>query len=423
LRNTLFADKLRQLKETSMALNYPHEWRFEDEDFSAPAELVDELCEIVKKIAAGTGHPQDVVEGFKLAFGAEHRSTNLRFAYADLVNIMYDSAKNGAVFAEIFWTEVESLGERGIPVPTFSQINRLFDNRQFCYRLDPPKLVRYLADADILETNTRASSPTPSKMAYRILRRVGSGGFGTVFVARRSTNVADFDFALKVLDPSPFVNDFSRAQERFRREIKAVQRLSHRGIVQLVDAGFDTNQKSYLVMQLIEGTDIRIAASQQCSMPKRVWLMVDVLDAIAHAHSQNVLHRDLKPSNILVRSTDNQPIIVDFGLSYIIDELDHKTLTTSAAGTVGYIPIEVLTNPKHRSPQQDIYACGILTYEIIASRLPNPDTYESLTQVDPSLKELDAILQRAIGPATARYTEAGCFRDELRAALLRIENQ
>ena len=142
-------------------------------------------------------------------------------------------------------------------------------------------------------------------------------------------------------------------------QVEAIQRLQHRGIVYYVDAGLDSKDRPFLVMPLINGDDIRTASSG-LEYSERIELMAEVLLAVDHAHSTNVLHRDLKPSNILVRRSDLQPVIVDYGQAYLLDDLDSKTLTTKAIGSIGYIPQEVISNPKLRSPQHDIYCPGPL---------------------------------------------------------------
>jgi serine/threonine protein kinase len=219
---------------------------------------------------------------------------------------------------------------------------------------------------------------------------------------------------LKVLDPSPFITDYDKALKRFRREVTALRSLQHRSIVHYYEAGLTIDNKPYLVMPLIRGTDLRSAANA-VSLAGAVSLFVEVLQGLAYAHHNDVIHRDLKPSNILVRSSDRQPLILDFGSAYILEQLDTKTLTTEAVGTIGYIPSEVLADPTLRSPLQDVYACGIMLYEALAGRRPDPANYLPLGTLNPAHAPLDPIVSHAIAGAKARLTSAGEFADQLSA--------
>jgi len=259
-------------------------------------------------------------------------------------------------------------------------------------------------------------------MPYQLADMIGQGGFGVVHRATRQTSVATFEYALKVLDPSPFVAS-DKALPRFKREVRAVQALQHRAIVPYVDAGVDVRGRPYLVMPFINGDDIR-TATEGAEPSTVIALMAEVLHGLDHAHSNNVLHRDLKPSNVLVRSSDVQPIILDFGTAFIIDDLDSKSLTTAAVGSIGYIPSEVLADPKIRSVLQDVFACAVITYELIARRRPDPQQYVPLAMHRPELAPLDELLVRALGAAGGRPATAAQFRSALLATVEpEIENR
>jgi serine/threonine-protein kinase len=128
-----------------------------------------------------------------------------------------------------------------------------------------------------------------------------------------------------------------------------------------------------------------------------------------------VLHRDLKPGNILVRESDRQPIVVDFGHAYLFEEMSTTSLTTSSlVGTLGYIPSEVFANPRERSPLHDIFSCGVITYELVARRLPDPHDYHALANLDVQYASLDTVLIRALSAARLRFHSAEEFADALR---------
>ena len=142
-------------------------------------------------------------------------------------------------------------------------------------------------------------------------------------------------------------------------------------------------------------------------------MFIEILSGLEYAHGQNVIHRDLKPRNVIVRSSDNQPIILDFGSAYVLDEMNPNTLTTQVVGTIGYIPSEVLTNPKKRSRLHDIYSTGMMLYESFAGHLPDPANYVPLEKVDPQYAALDKIVEKAIAGESKRISSAAAFAEEL----------
>lgn len=403
-----------------MPLTYPGEWKFGSDGVAVPPGLLGDIQGLVSDIGGGASSgrwdEQWVVETFKSRFGSTSSSSDLSWAYTDLSRQLSRWTGSGAKFADALWSAIEDVAAKGIATPSPQQVNQMFRKNGFPYRIEPPHLRREGIDAILADTGPESEEGAQPQSPYNLLEEIGKGGFGRVYKASRTTSITKFEYAIKRLDPSPFISDHARAKARFIREVQAVQRLNHRGIVHYIDAGMDHTGTPYLVMPLIVGKDLRTAAGEQA--PKdRGWLMVEVLDAVSHAHGLDVLHRDLKPSNILVRSSDRQPIIVDFGQSYLFEEMDGPSLTTAAVGSLGYIPPEVQADPKRRTTAQDIYACGVMTYEIIASRRPDPYDYRPLAQVDPALSVIDPVVRRAIAPASARYAKAADLRDELRNTL------
>lgn len=399
-----------------MPLKYPPEWKFGPDGVTVPPSLLGAVQELVSEIAGGasSGRWDEhwVVETFKSRFGSTSGSSNASWAYSDLGSLLSRWTSSGAKFAEAVWMAIEDVAGKDIATPGAAQVNALFKKHGFPYRIEPPNLRREGVDAVVADDATDRGQPSEERMIYEIGEQIGEGGFGTVHRVSRSTSITTFDYALKFLDPSSFVKNPEHARERFKREVQAVQKLNHRGIVHYIDAGIDQQGRPYLVMPLIQGQDVRKAAEQQ-PHSRRPLLMAHVLDAVAHAHGLEVLHRDLKPSNIIVRDSDKHPIIVDWGLSYLFDDLDRHSLTTSAVGSMGYIPSEVQANPKQRTKLQDVYACGVLTYEIMAGCRPDPNDYMPLAEVDSSLQMFDPIVKKALAPASARYSSAAEFRDEL----------
>ena len=113
-----------------------------------------------------------------------------------------------------------------------------------------------------------------------------------------------------------------------------------------------------------------------------------------------------------MRASDGQPIILDFGCAYLIDEVD-ESLTTTLIGTSAYVPSEVHRNPKHRTPKQDVYSCGVLLYQVLAARLPNPDEYESIECMVNGYEGIDSVIQAALAPERQRIATATELRTKL----------
>jgi serine/threonine protein kinase len=240
--------------------------------------------------------------------------------------------------------------------------------------------------------------------SYQLVEEIGRGGFGTVYRAIKRTIVGEFQVAIKILEPSAFVDDSEPVEERFRREVLVVQKLKHRAIISYIDAGFDREGKPYFVMPLIEGKDLRATTAGR-SLLEIIDLFLEVLNGLNHAHNIGVLHRDLKPANILVNEADQQPKILDFGCAHLHGE---ATITLGAVGTPAYIPYEVMEDPTLRIPEHDIYSCGIILYEIIAGRRPEPGNYIPLATATKSTDNyyelVDFLIQSAIAPLERRIS-------------------
>lgn len=306
---------------------------------------------------------------------------------------------------------MEEVKRSGVGVPSAGHINKILDKWDVPLLVDPPELRK--KDGDIVIATAAAAEPVSGGTAYQRGEVLGRGGFGTVYRVTRTTKVGEFEFAMKVLDPSSFIQNKDLALQRFKREMQVLRKLQHRGIVPHIEAGLDGDQRPYILMPLVEGPDLRDGLTG--AEPSRVFSVFDeILSALEYAHGQGVVHRDLKPSNILIRSSDCQPIILDFGCAYLFDDVDEASLTTTLIGSAPYMPSEVLRNPKHRTVKQDIFACGMLLHQILAGKLPDPEDY---APIEPSLmgcQGIDQLITDAIAPEKRRIASAGEFQTRLR---------
>ncbi len=207
---------------------------------------------------------------------------------------------------------------------------------------------------------------------YRIVDRLGEGGMGTVYLAEQLAPVRR-QVALKVLK-SAMVSE--RSLIRFEAEQQAMAMLSHPSVAQMFEAGTGPDGYPYFAMEHVPGVAITDYCDQhRLSLPERLALFRAVCDGVQHAHQKGILHRDLKPSNVLVTEIDGRavPKIIDFGIAKAIDQpLAQETLVTGAGvvGTLGYLSPEALVSGESMDTRGDVYALGILLYELLVGVRP-----------------------------------------------------
>jgi tetratricopeptide (TPR) repeat protein len=180
--------------------------------------------------------------------------------------------------------------------------------------------------------------------------------------------------ALKVIRTGLLTAD---VLQRFDRESQALALLHHPGIAQVYEAGaadYGWGSQPYFAMEFIQGLPLdRYAGIHQLDTRQRLALMIQICEAVEHAHRRGVIHRDLKPGNILV-DENGQPKILDFGLARVTDSDVHATRQTDMGqllGTLAYMsPEQVLANPLAVDTRSDVYALGVILYELLAGKLP-----------------------------------------------------
>jgi tetratricopeptide (TPR) repeat protein len=225
--------------------------------------------------------------------------------------------------------------------------------------------------------DTTATEPAAGLPAiigrYRILRLLGEGGMGAVYEAEQEHPRRTV--ALKVIKPGLTNPELLR---RFARESQALGRLQHPGIAQIYEGGAANTgfgPQPWFAMECIRGQSLRdYAEAHHLNTRQRLELMVKICDAVHHAHQRGLIHRDLKPGNILVDET-GQPKILDFGIARVMDNDARATQQTSPGqlmGTLAYMsPEQVLGDPLELDTRSDIYALGVILYELLSGRLPH----------------------------------------------------
>lgn len=275
----------------------------------------------------------------------------------------------------------------------------------------------------------RPSPDPPSKEIgdFKIVQKIGAGGMGTVYLAqqRKPSRMV----ALKLLHHSCDEN----AQARFRAEAEALAKLHHPGIGNIFEIGVE-NGIPFLVLEYCPGPSLSFYIDKELDLKIRLFLQL--VDAIAHAHTQGIIHRDLKPSNVIVEIINGEPTIkvIDFGVSKLIEQDPATKITKQNVllGTLIYMAPEQVRGIV--DTRTDIHALGVLLYQLLTGKLPyGEDTTDPLLFMNkiatggpppPAFLEnsipadLNAITLKALATKPEeRYQTAQALSDDIRAYL------
>ena len=235
--------------------------------------------------------------------------------------------------------------------------------------------------------------PAPEVPGYEIVRFIARGGLGQVWKGRRVSDGSQV--ALKIaLDDRPEITD------RFTAEAEALRALDHPHIVRLLDITETSDERPVLVLEYVAGPTLALLVPEAgFPLDGALRIFLPVLDAVAHAHAKGIVHRDLKPSNILTDPA-GQPKVADFGLAQPLEQRLVQfslTRTGSVAGTVEYLAPECYSTGYRHAPSADIYALGVLLYELLTGAPPR-GAWPPLSRIRRLDVRLDELLAELMAP-------------------------
>jgi tRNA A-37 threonylcarbamoyl transferase component Bud32/tetratricopeptide (TPR) repeat protein len=250
---------------------------------------------------------------------------------------------------------------------------------------------------------------------YKLLEKVGEGGFGVVYVAEQKEPVKR-RVALKIIKLGM---DTRQVVARFEAERQALALMDHPNIAKVLDAGATDSGRPYFVMELVRGVRLTAYCDQnKLSTKQRLELFIPVCQAIQHAHQKGIIHRDIKPSNILVTLHDGVPVpkVIDFGIAKATQQdLTDKTVYTQLQQFIG--------TPAYMSPEQaemsgldvdtrsDIYSLGVLLYELLTGSTP----FDTKELIQSGVDEMRKIIRERepVRPSTRVTQQQGQAKSQI----------
>ncbi len=288
---------------------------------------------------------------------------------------------------------------------------------------------------------------------YRVLDYLGGGGLSTIYLiehqyleTKRVLKIMDVDYFAHMLKKNSDENLISTLKKiiaRFKKEAEIFKKLNHPNIVKIHDINFVTLEKyrldiPYLILEYIEGYTLRDFLGKHSPLDNRTMIRLskEILSALSEIHAQKIVHRDIKPANILIEKNTERTVLIDFGLAKDISMNDQLSQST-IMGTPAYIAPETFAPNSIVGPEADIYAFGIVLYEMVTGEKPFKSNnqadliYDNINRKIPDAfkknrkapKELYKIIKKATAKKPEdRYRDAGELLDTLNKLLEKKNN-
>ena len=310
------------------------------------------------------------------------------------------------------WQKVKEVFNQAVDLPvlerpSFLAVSCAEDEEM---RLELEKMLAFAEEEDdALEENafnylTEEKEPSlPEKIGvYKILREIGRGGMGVVYEALRETKDFKQRVALKVIKRGM---DTDAILSRFRHEQQILATLVHPNIARFLDGGMTADGLAFYAMEYVEGQPLdEFAEERNLGINERLQLFREICSAVQFAHKNFVIHRDLKPSNIIVSPEEN-PKLLDFGISKILSE--------ESDGTIGTATALGMMTPAYASPEQilglrvntatDIYSLGVILCELLTGQKPYRVTSNRQPELIKAICESDPLKPSSLATVNAAY--------------------
>jgi serine/threonine-protein kinase len=208
---------------------------------------------------------------------------------------------------------------------------------------------------------------------YRLVRQIGRGSFGDVFLADQlRPELAGQPAVLKVLHAQ--WAEVPQVLERFRRESQVTAKIDHPHVARVFEHGLLEDGVPFIAMEYLPGRSLREELLRgRLELPRAVAILAPICEALGAAHRAGVVHRDLKPENIQLVERGGQPdvpVVLDFGVAKFLDAAEKLTMTGAVLGTPAYMPPEQFRGEQDLGPPADVYALGVLAFELCTGRPP-----------------------------------------------------
>jgi len=229
------------------------------------------------------------------------------------------------------------------------------------------KRTQAMTKTDILK-ETAIGAATQSSIhgkSYRVIRMLGSGNIGTVFLIEKQNGY----FAIKILKANSNESLNDRIVQRFLREGEIVSKLEHKGIVKVYEYGFGPNNTvPYIIMEFVDGNPLSDLINQNSlELAEKLSIISQIADALGTVHQQGIQHRDIKPSNVLI-SKEKIAKLTDFGIARL--STSTLTMTMEVLGSPAYMAPESFSGIRDVDNRADIFSFGVLAYELLTGILP-----------------------------------------------------